>query len=312
MPRHLVAAAVAAAAACGRLAMAQSPTGATVSQVYYSPESTVSFVGSPSTVRCGAALLASHDCFGACGNRSATAFVYTSPDNGVTWAPVGSADSMYWATLFVRAGDPAGTVYLMGTSSDGTSAHADVAVSRSADCGVTWNTSLVLKWDHEVSTGPTPVLAAGGRLWRAFERNDGAWATGFGSFMMSAPDDSPDLLDPAAWSFSPTLDFSSVAGLVPPSWGSPAVVPAFGWLEGGAVELPEGTPGAVGVLRRVNSVPAANKAALLTLANATAAPVFAGWVDPFPGGMTKFSVRRDAVTGWWVTVSARRGAGGGR
>jgi len=278
-------------------------------QVYYSPESSLSFVGSPSIVRCGSdgPLLASHDCFGACGPRSATAFVFSSLDNGTTWAPVGNSSGMYWATLFQREGDAG--VYLMGSSSDGYTTHATAALARSSDCGVTWTPSVsLLSWQHQISTGPTPVLALGGRLWRAFERNDGAWATGFGSFMLSAPQDAVSLLDPAVWTFSSTLDFASVAGQVPPSWGNPAVAPAFGWLEGGAVELPEGMPGAVGIILRVNSAPAANKAALLTLANASALPIFAGWID-FPGGMSKFSVRRDTLTGWWVTVRTRGGAG---
>lgn len=157
------------------------------------------------------------------------------------------------------------------------------------------------------STGPTPVLLSGGRLWRAFEHNVGAWGSGYASVVLSAAADAPDLLSPSAWTLSGALPFSAVAPLVPANWSvapPPFVVaPNFGWLEGNAVERDADAHAGIYVLLRVNSPPAANKAALLELAGAAAAPTFKAWVEPFWGGNSKFTVRRDALSGLFVTLA---------
>ena len=57
----------------------------------------------------------------------------------------------------------------------------------------------------------------------------------------------------------------------------------YGWLEGNAVQPVDAADGGVHILLRVNSLPSANKAALLHVANATAVPTFVEWVE-FPGG----------------------------
>jgi hypothetical protein len=277
------------------------------------PEKAAVYLGSPSLVRLpSGALLASHDVFGsgtARGQR--TAFVRTSHDDGQTWAGAGvggapvAVDGMYWATLFTRAADAPGTVYLMGVSNDGNAAApAQAAIARSTDGGATWAPSPAAQLTTgtvSFSTGPTPVALAAGRLWRALERNAApGWASGYAACVISARADAPDLLDARAWTLSGELLFARVAPLVPAAWRAPGVESAFGWLEGGAVD--DGR-GGVAVLLRVNSAPAANKAALLSLAAPDAAPAFEGWVDPFPGGMSKFSVRRDNATGLFVALA---------
>lgn len=161
-----------------------------VSQVAVAqPESAGRFLGSPSLVRLpSGVLLASHDEFGpgtARGQR--TAFVRASRDGGQTWADSGTGATaiadMYWATLFVRAGDAA--VYLLGVSNDGNVAGepAQATISRSVDEGATWTSPavrLTAASNASFSTGPTPVLLAGGRLWRALEHNVGpGWASGY-------------------------------------------------------------------------------------------------------------------------------------
>ena len=302
-------------AVCCCLAFTPFPdTTLNVSQVVASlPESAAIYLGSPSLIRLRASsdLLAAHDRFGAGAPRGqGTAFVRRSVDNGSTWvdagapgAPAAVAD-MYWATLFQRPADPPGTVYLLGVSNDGSAgAAAQATIARSLDGGATWTSPAtpLTRGAVSFSTGPTPVALAGGRLWRALERNSGAgWAAGYAACVLSARADAPDLLDAAAWTLSGELPFASVAASVPAGWRDAAVASSFGWLEGGAVDDGEG---GVAVLLRVNSLPAANKAALLTLAAPNATPAFAGWVDPFPGGMTKFSVRRDAASGLFVTLA---------
>ena len=293
------------AAACATAAAAAwvpwADTSLNVSQIVAQlPEDRGVFLGSPSLLRLpDGSLLASHDFFGA-GYKVARDAAYTlrSADGGQTWRPAGSVAGMYWATLFSRPGDAA--VYLFGVSGDGNHGVAQLSIARSTDAGESWAPAATLTGSRaSYSTGPTPVLLHGGRLWRAFEHNTGpGWASGYAALVASAPADAPDLTDPRAWTLSGELNFSSVAPLVPPAWRAPypLVAPAYGWLEGGVVPPPDGGPG-VSVLLRVNSRPAANKAALLRVAAPDAAPTFVQWVDPFPGGTSKFTVRRDDAGG---------------
>lgn len=290
-----------AAAALASARGAVPDSGLNASQIFYSAEVSGEYVGSPSIATCGtdgSVLVASHDLFGA---SQGSAFSYLSKDGGSSWTAGGVSSPMYWATLFV--GDDK-ALYLMGTTSDCSHAKCEAGIARSADCGATWSATVELTaWQHGISTGPTPVLQHAGRWWRAYERNDGAWAAGYGSFVLSAPVGS-DLMSPASWNASGILDFSSVLPLVPASWSSPLVASSFGWLEGNAVEPVGGeSDSGINIVLRVNSIPAANKAALLYLANATGTPSFVGWIDPFPGGMTKFTIRRDPASGLYVTLS---------
>lgn len=299
-------------AACPPAASAWTPNFSdstlNVSQIAsIQPESLGRYLGSPSLLRVpgSGVLLASHDEFGP-GATSRAVLVRASRDGGQTWADAGpraAVADLQWATLFARPGD--GAVYLLGVSNDGGAAQA--AISRSLDGGATWSSpaTRLTASNASFSTGPTPVLLAAGRLWRALEHNTRpGWATGYAACVLSARADAPDLLDAGAWTLSGELPFAgAVAARVPAAWARPDVASAFGWLEGGAVDPGDGGASGVRVLLRVNSLPAANKAALLALAAPGAAPAFVQWVDPFPGGMSKFTVRRDAATGLFVALA---------
>lgn len=268
------------------------------SEVKWSPEKSKVYLGSPSVLRCSnGSLLISNDQFGA--GVVGTASVSRSDDNGETWAPVGAASLMYWATLFARPGDSA--VYLMGTNAS--DASAQISIARSADCGSTWESTLLTASPTAYSTGPTPVLLHAGRLWRAYEWNTGdGWAQ-YSTLVISAPANATDLLAPSTWTLSGALSWSAVSARVPASWGDPSVVPSYGWLEGNAVEPPDSKDSGVYIILRVNSQPAANKAALVHVSGPTAAAAFVSWIEFFPGGMSKFTVRRDSTSGLYVTLS---------
>ena len=270
-------------------------------EIVWSREQSGLFLGSPTIIRCSnGSLLAGHDQFGA---ASGVAFTSRSDDNGVNWYSVGSASPMYWATLFIRSAEPT-VVYLMGVSSDSSRVTSEVSIARSTDCGGHWNTSVLTTWQHDISTGPTTVVERAGRLWRAYERNDGAWASGYAAFMASADASAAvNIMDPSAWTMSDVLDFSTVASRVPSNWSSPLVVSGFGWLEGNAVPPVNASDTGMHIVLRVNSLPVSNKAALLHVTNATSAPTFVAWIDPFPGGMSKFTIRKDPVSGLYVTLS---------
>ena len=294
-----------------------------VTEIVFQREAARVYLGSPSIVRVpgSAAVLCSHDFFGpgavAPDFPPSLAVLRSAPAAGGDFAPAGRALGLYWATLFTRPSDAA--VYLMGVSNDGASAGA--AIARSADGGATWSPSPAAVLAAGVggaafSTGPTPVLLHAGRLWRAYERNRGAWATGYAAVVLSAPADAPDLTAPAAWTVSEELPFSAVLPAVPPAWahvagGYEVAAPVYGWLEGNAVEPEDGADAGIYVMLRVNAGPTANQAALLHLAAPAAAPAFRGWVA-LPGGQTKFTVRRDAISGLYVTLANALPAGANR
>ena len=286
-----------------------------VTEIIYQPEASGTFLGSPSILRlANGTVLVSHDWFGSTGGSGTAAMypqtraeVLSAPAGGGAFAAVGAGVGLYWATLFSRPGDAA--AYLMGvSSSDG--ARAAVTIARSADGGATWlpSPAAVLRSSatSAYSTGPTPVLLWAGRLWRAYEHNLGAWASGYAAVVASAAADAPDLTAAAAWTFSGELPFDAVRPLVPPAWanatGGYAVEPSFGWLEGNAVQPEDPADAGVYIMLRVQAGPTANKAALLYLAGPVATPAFRAWVD-FPGGQTKFTVRRDAQSGLYVTLA---------
>lgn len=267
------------------------------------PESLGIYVGSPSLITLPSGdLLASHDFFGpGAGNLIGITRTFISRGGG-PFVASGNATGLYWATLFTRANDTG--VYLLGTSGDERS-KGQITIARSGDDGATWATSVLVTDAKPFSTGPTPVLLSGGRLWRAFEHNIGAWGSGYASVVISADANAPDLSDPNAWTRSGELSFASVLHLVPSNWSdAPApytVTPNYGWLEGNAVERDDGQAG-IFIVLRVNSPPAANKAALLELAGAAATPVFIKWIEPFYGGNSKFSIKRDPASGLYVAL----------
>lgn len=278
-----------------------------VSQIAVSmPENKGIYLGSPSITRSpvSSTFIASHDTFGSGTSSPHTVFIFTSNDEGSTWQSTGSTVSpMYWATLFTRPND--NNVYIIGTSGDGSQKEpTQIVLSSSTDEGKTWANPVYLSNSTvSYSTGPTPVIVHNNRLWRVFEHNTGpGWATGYSSVVISVPVNVSNLMDPTVWTLSGELPFSTVASLVPTSWSNPAIKSGFGWLEGNAIIPVAANDTGINIMLRVNSIPAANKAALLYLSDPTAVPVFVSWID-FPGGNTKFTIRKDETTGAYLTLS---------
>ena len=267
---------------------------------------TQTYLGSPSLVRLpDGALLATHDYFGpGCprnheGEEHLTS-VYRSVDNGDTWRNLGHLANAYWSTLFVH-GD---AVYLLGSSQQ----YGSIVIRRSTDGGFTWThpadarSGLLFRGGYyhtppNYHCGPMPVLHTGGRLYRAVEDCDPCdWGRGFRAAVISVPEDA-DLLDAASWTMSNKLAFNPA--WVPVAWGT-LVNP--GWLEGNCVATPDG--GLCNILR-FNSDPLADKAAMLTIHDEGRRLAFdpdSGFLD-FPGGMTKFTIRRDPRSGLYLTLS---------
>jgi hypothetical protein len=205
----------------------------------------------------------------------------------------------FWSTLFIHRG----SVYLLGTSQQ----YGSIVIRRSEDGGNTW-THPVDNLSGRLFAGgfyhdppnyhcaPVPVLVKNGRIYRAFEDcSPCIWPGGFQSTVISAPVDA-DLLDASSWTMSNKLRFDPE--WVPESWGR---LEAPGWLEGNVIEAPDGS--IVNILR-FNSIPLVDKAAVVRVEDDGKAISFdpaTGFID-FPGGMSKFTIRRDAATKQYVTL----------
>jgi hypothetical protein len=277
-----------------------------LTEVAYQHPATQTYLGSPSLIRLpNGDLLAKHDYYGPdCPrNHEGEEFLtslYRSRDDGRTWANVTHIAGSYWSSLFLHRG----ALYLLGTSQQ----YGSIVISRSQDSGNTWtlphdaHNGLLFQGGPyreppNYHTAPMPVLCANGRLYRAFEDCDPCvWPTGFRALTLSV-DVQADLLEAANWRMSNKLAFDPA--WLPPGWGR---LDRPGWLEGNMVQSPDG---ALWDILRFNSRPLVDKAAMVQVSAEGAVVRFdpaTGFID-LPGGMSKFSIRQDAATGWYLTLS---------
>lgn len=277
-----------------------------LSVIKYQDPATRTYLGSPTILRLDdGSLLAAHDYFGpGCprnheGEEHLTS-VYRSRDDGRMWANVTHIAGAFWSSLFLHRS----ALYLLGTSAQ----YGSIVIRRSEDGGNTWThpgderSGLLARGGpyHDPPNyhcAPLPVLLWGGRLYRAFEDlHPYVWPTGFRSFVISAAEDA-DLLDAASWTLSNKLAYDP--SWTPEAWGTPDNP---GWLEGNVVEAPDGK---IWNILRFNSQPLVDKAAIIQVSDDGRRCSFdpaTGFID-FPGGMSKFTIRRDPVTGAYLTIS---------
>ena len=256
----------------------------------HSPKHTQSYVGCPSiAVLPDGRYVASHSFFGRGLHRGKTP-IFRSADRGRTWQQVAEAEHQSFSCLFVHRG----ALYIMGTGYRGTT-----VVRRSDDAGETWTepkdrrTGILLP-ESGYHSAPVPALVHNGRIWRAMEdRKAGrGWPREFRAFMMSAPVDA-DLLQAGSWTCSNRL----------PSKDTWLDSEFDGWLEGNAVATPDGS--VVNVLRAHTWL--GGLAAVIRVNTDGTTSTFdpeTGFID-FPGGATKFTIRRDPVSKlYWSLTNA--------
>ena len=296
-------------------------------EIKFQDATTQSYLGSPSILRTPSGdILAVHDYFGpqTTEHERALTSVYRSSDNGETWTNVTHILGAFWSGLFEHQG----AIYLLGISRH----YGSVVIRRSEDNGNTWTKPRDAKSGLLFQGGPggeapnyhcapVPILKKGGRIYRAVEDCDPRiWGPGFKAIVISADEDS-DLLDASNWTMSNKLAYDPA--WTPKEWGE---LEAPGWLEGNVVEAPEASPPTplpagegsqaraqarlpapqeVWNILRFNSTPVVDKAAIVKVHDDGARITFdpeSGFID-FPGGMTKFTIRRDPHTGLYLTLS---------
>jgi hypothetical protein len=266
---------------------------------------TQTYLGSPSILRLdNGDLLATHDYFGPGCPRNHEheehlLSVYRSHDDGATWTNVTHVAGQYWSNLFAHRG----AIYLFGVSQQ----YGSIVIRRSDDGGSTWThprdeqSGLLFRGgtyhdNPNYHCAPMPMLAKDGWLYRAFEDcREARWGPGFQSCVIACPQDA-DLLEAGNWVMSNKLAFDPA--WLPEDW-PPLEGPGF--LEGNVVEAPDGE---IWNVLRFHSAPLVGKAVVLRVTHDAAGlrQDFLRLID-FPGGMSKFTIRRDPQTGVCLTIS---------
>ena len=288
-------------------------SGPWTSQIKHKDPTTGINVGSPTLVRLGSGdILAAHDYQGNGiyelpeRDRYMTS-VYRSSDDGLMWEHAADLRGFIWGTLFVNRG----SVFLLGTSRD----YGSIVIRRSDDVGSTWteptdeDSGLLFRGGDEhvppnYHHSPNNVQAFEGRLYTAYENDDPLeWPAGFRAFVLSADEDS-DLLKASSWLKSNEVPFPK----------NPAQK-VDGWLEGNVVVDVQGRP--CSILRLQPDLPGEeyfsgetkfpiDKVAFLRIDNEGRKLIkdpARSFVD-LPGGMSKFTIRREGIDGrYWVLAN---------
>lgn len=300
------------------------------SEVKYQPEKGKCYVGSPSLVKLpDGAILAVHDYFGpgsphTFDGMEGLSSVYRSEDNGATWVNITHIMNAYWSTLFVHNG----AAWLLGCSQE----YGSIVIRRSDDGGFSWTNPMdsksgllfkggIARKNPNYHCNTVPVTFHNGRIYRAFEEcEDAKWPGGFKAFVISAKEDS-DLLDVSSWTMSNKIRLD-------PAWlpeGEYETPSRIGWMEGNVAVSPDGK--LFNILRcqippkvwdghessdkdtefnleRVKECVVV-KAAVISISDDSAKQTFdqkKGLIDFPGGGCGKFTIRRDPVTGHYLSM----------
>ncbi len=288
-------------------------------ELRYQDPRTNTYLGSPSLVLLpGGDMLASHDYFGpGCpgdpvgkGNLSS---LYRSADNGETWSNISHISGLIWGSLFIHRE----RLYLIGVSRQ----FGNIVIRRSEDGGFTWSDPTEAKSGLLFPGGEgeelpnyhgsaMPVLAHRGRLYTTFEdaRKPNTLLPGGGNdrgvtdiqaFVISVAEED-DLLNASNWRMSNKLDLN--ADLAPDAEGWPKLLD-LNWREGCLVAAPKDE---LWSMMCVKGRPQVQKTAIVKVEDEGRRVSFdpgTGFID-FPGAMTKFTIRLDASTGTYWTLTS--------
>jgi len=289
-------------------------------QVQYQDPKTQTYLGSPSIARLpNGDLLASYDYFGPGAPESLEGLnlltsISRSGDDGESWEHLTHVSYQTMSNIFVHRGN----VYLIGTSVY----YGNIVIRRSEDGGNTWTHPRDPKSGLLFESGPSleppnyhfsamPLLTYEGRLLGAFEdvRRPAVPIPGTGgvlgnrglqSFVLSIAEED-DLLDASNWTMSNKLDIGPEDA--PKSWRKPA---DLNWREGNVVVAPDGELWNILCVKSQPHVPGRVETAAVVRVSKDGRRVSfdpeTGLID-FPGGMSKFTIRKDETMGTYWTLT---------
>ena len=192
-----------------------------------------------------------------------------------------------------------GGLYLLACSTE----YGDLLIARSDDGGRTFPAPSVLLRgagrtnEAGIHKNPQPPVLYKGRLWGTLEW--GAWALGYHAAMvMSIPEDG-DLTDPAQWHFTPPVKYD-------PSWPGVAAGPSTGCIEGTLAIAPDGR--LLNIMRYDMTRCTPNYGLVLAYEVDTEdpdAPLRYSHAIHLPGNHSKFTVRKDEVSGMYFAIISR-------
>jgi len=210
----------------------------------------------------------------------------------VSWHYVSELFPCFWGKLFVHRG----ALYMLGVSTE----YGDLLIGRSDDGGRTFGMPTVLLRgtsgfkDKGVHKNPQPVLSYGGRLWNTLEW--GSWASGGHAAMVASADENADLLDAKNWAFSEPVPYD-------PAWEGTAEGESKGCIEGCLTVAPDGH--LVNVMRYQieKCTPSYGLAVVMRVfPEEPERPQKFERVIRFPGNHSKFMIKRDPVTGLYLSL----------
>lgn len=264
---------------------------------YLHPEDSVyAFSGhslcSPSIMKLpSGALLVSMDIYQNLGGQNLTK-IFRSEDGGRSFTFVTDLMPCFWGKLFWHRE----ALYMLAVTTE----YGNLVIGKSLDEGKNWTPPVTLftgngnRFQPGPHKAPTNLLEENGRLWTAIDY--GTWEQGGHSSGVLSIDSNADLMRPENWSLSGFFTYSDKLPGAPDHSCRKT-------LEGNMVKAPDGT---LFNMLRFQCEPDYDKAILLQVdtRRPEAAPSFYKILD-FYGGLSKFWIEYDAVSGYYISLGNR-------
>ncbi|MBE6537123.1 MAG: hypothetical protein E7673_04135 [Ruminococcaceae bacterium] len=240
-------------------------------------------------------LLASMDVYAHSAAQNLT-LIFRSDDGGESWHYVSELVPCFWGKMFLHKGE----VYMLACSTE----YGDLLIGKSADGGRSFTAPVCLLRGSGGKSGgvgvhknPQNILRHNGRIYNTLEW--GSWGAGYHAPMVMSADENSDLLNPESWSFSEPVKYN-------PDWNGVAKGNSSGNIEGTLALAPNGKMYNVMRYDMTKTVPSYGLALAyeVNLKNPEA-PLEYSHAIPFPANHSKFTVKRDEVSGKYYSLATR-------